>query len=163
MKKKKLSMSGFTLIELLVVIAIIGLLASIVIVSVQKAAANARDAKRMADAKSLKTAIEMYANNNKGYPICSLCDDWMGHSITALNTFAAGIPPFTTYLSPIPQDPIYKNTNDDYQYVLQNPANGSAYALKIKFESRTFAGSSYCKTGSNVLGNWWSTVPNCDF
>ena len=154
---------GFTLIELLVVIFIIGLLASIVVVSVQAARVKARDAKRKADIKELKTAIELYANDTWGYPVCSICEDWRGHPITALNTMAAGYPLFTTYLSPIPQDPRYKDIlNDDYQYVLDNPAIGSAYGLKVKFEGIT--GFSYCKTGANVRSNWWgSVVPMCDF
>ncbi len=59
---------GFTLIELLVVIAIIGILSSVVLASLNTARTKGSDAARMEDVKSLKTAMEMYYNDNNGYP-----------------------------------------------------------------------------------------------
>jgi len=59
---------GFTLIELLVVIFIIGLLASIVVVSVSTARTKSRDARRIADVDSIRTAIEMYIDANGAPP-----------------------------------------------------------------------------------------------
>ncbi len=58
---------GFTLIELLVVIAIIGILAGIVLVSLSGARASARDARRQADIDSIKTAMELFYNDNNAY------------------------------------------------------------------------------------------------
>jgi prepilin-type N-terminal cleavage/methylation domain-containing protein len=51
---------GFTLIELLVVIAIIALMSAVVFASLSTARAKARDANRIATAKSLKTALALY-------------------------------------------------------------------------------------------------------
>lgn len=67
--RDKAERAGFTLIELLVVISIIGLLASVVLVSLNSARSKARDAKRVADVKQLATALTMYFNDCSGYPL----------------------------------------------------------------------------------------------
>ena len=56
---------GFTLIELLVVIAIIGILASIVLASLNSARQKSRDARRIADIKQIQLALELYFEDEK--------------------------------------------------------------------------------------------------
>lgn len=63
MKKK-----GFTLIELLVVIFIIGLLTSIILVSLNGARSKARDAKRISDLNQISVALELYYHNHGSFP-----------------------------------------------------------------------------------------------
>ncbi len=73
------SEQGFTLIELLVVIAIVGLLSSVIILGLNSAREKARNAKRLADITQLSSAIELYFNQNYGYPLtyASLVPDFL--------------------------------------------------------------------------------------
>ena len=90
---KKQGNKGFTLIELLVVIAIIGILSSIVLVSLTTARSKARDARRIVDVKTIQLALAEYYSDNVKYP-------------TGIHGTANGsLNKTTTYLTTIPADP----------------------------------------------------------
>jgi len=95
MKSKR----GFTLIELLTVVAIIGILPSIIMVSLSSAQAKGRDAKRIADIRTIQLALEEYYNDYSNYP-------------TTLATLAPA------YISSVPVDP--GNNASQYFYSAYN-------------------------------------------
>jgi prepilin-type N-terminal cleavage/methylation domain-containing protein len=67
MKTVKSNIRGFTLIELLVVIAIIGLLSSIVLVSLNSARKKGADARIISDVEQIRTTLESDFNGSS-YP-----------------------------------------------------------------------------------------------
>jgi type II secretion system protein G len=142
---------GFTLIELLVVVSIISLLSSVVMSSLNLARAKARDARRAAEVKQLKTAIEMYHNDNGVYPMAG-ADNNTGYPVAGLGA------QLNPYIKRIPADP----TVGAWQYVRAAPNDpaGYKYGLYIYRE----ATGAYCGTGMNFNPGWWTIGSNmCPF
>jgi len=65
--KRNTTNAGFTLIELLVVIAIIGILSSVVLVSLNSARDKAKNARVMHALDQLRTQMEIYQIDHDGY------------------------------------------------------------------------------------------------
>lgn len=93
--------SGFTLIELLVVIAIIGVLASIVLASLNSARRKSRDARRITDIKQIQLALELYFDGQSPpqYPLATAACDATANA-RGLEVLAAG-----GYIPQVPRDP----------------------------------------------------------
>jgi prepilin-type N-terminal cleavage/methylation domain-containing protein len=120
---------GFTLIELLVVIAIIGVLASIVLASLDSSRKKGRDARRLSDLKQIQLALELYYDANSAFP--------PGDGTTGGLTDAQLVVP--GYISKIPTDPM---SNAVYKYVPYMGSSDSgnnaiciSYHLGAKLES----------------------------
>ncbi len=99
--------AGFTLIELLVVIAIIGILASVILVSLNSARGKARDAQRRSDAVQITTAIQLYFNANSVWPPSGGATapnaGWSNSSDGTWATLATALQPYIPSLDKDPQ------------------------------------------------------------
>lgn len=92
---------GFTLIEVLVVIAIIGILAAMVLASLNGSRTAARDSVRISDMRQIQSALELYANE---------------HGYLYPTSLGLLIPPNGNYFTTLPVDP---QTGTAYSYTAQ--------------------------------------------
>jgi prepilin-type N-terminal cleavage/methylation domain-containing protein len=120
---------GFTLVELLVVISIIGLLATIVMVSLGSARTKARDTRRKVDLEQIVLALEMYYSDYNTYVVPGT--GWQGGSAGWFNyeggtypkSIAHGIEE-AEYMSKAPRDPSISSDNEVPQYMKYPCGNG---------------------------------------
>lgn len=130
--------NGFTLIELLVVIAVIGILASVVMASLNSARGKARDAKRVSDMQQMRTALELYYADNGSYPgiahyvqgttgqTCSVLPGWEARTWSTLFDSS-----FTSqYISQLPSDPRSPDPTYCYIYTSMNSTNTQLFCTR---------------------------------
>lgn len=163
--------AGFTLIELLVVIAVIGLLATIVSVSVNNARTKARDVKRIADLKNIQLALELYYDQYNQYPnvgvYAYVSDSGCGTNWCVLESA------LSAYMPTLPRDP---KSGYNYYYDADSGDSNQTYGLMAQMEhSGNFplaandggaynSNGAYYEIGSQVgycsqryvSGNWWT-------
>ena len=147
--------SGFTLIELLVVIAIIGVLASIVLASLNNARRKSRDARRITDVKQLGLALQLYADGvgAEQFPVgvdkCTGSTD--ADENNGLQVLVAG-----GYIPTIPHDP--SNAAACYRYA-SGEINGlrTTYHIGTVLEDATNA----ALTGDHDCSSDGTNTPDC--
>lgn len=115
--------NGFTLIELLVVISIIGLLAAVVLVSLNSARTKSRDARRLSDMHQLQNAMELFYSSCNGYPSTL--------ATTANNGCPAGTT-LGTFLAQIPVNP----TPGGSTYAYTQTGSGTGYTVTFTLEGQ---------------------------
>jgi type II secretion system protein G len=135
---------GFTLIELLVVIAIIGILATIVMGSLNAARMKARDAQRMSDLRQIKNALMLYYDDHGKYPQPtggSFTGYMQSNTPADWSQLQAWL---GSYMTKVPVDPL--NTmqdtvnawgDGDYIYIYAAGGGYDDYLLTAQFENHS--------------------------
>lgn len=179
--------NGFTLIELLVVVAIIGVLATVVVVSLTGAQKKSRDSKRKSDVAAIKLSMDSFYVDNHRYPICDNTTECKFSNITNSNErsindtnktiIADDITKITTYLPVFPKDPTVKRNGLPAYYAYadsdSNALGNQSYSIGVALEvaegddpyELEISGKTYylCKSSTSGLDVMWETWPKCDF
>jgi general secretion pathway protein G len=119
---------GFTLIELMVVVALIALIAAAVLATLSSARIKSRDARRLADIKSIQTALDLYVTNARVFPNPTVAEGVCLNNTDAISALLIN----TSSIAVMPQDPL-QNCSDNFHYHYTS-TDGSTYTLSFFVE-----------------------------
>ena len=151
---------GFTLIELLVVMAIIGLLASVILTSLNIAREHAYDATRKSNLGEIQKALQSYYDDNGRYPdggngVASWAGQCQVDGKNAQNTVIAGLVA-GGYISVLPTD-VQMDVNNNYCcYQYQDTAGGKDYKYMFFGCAIDGSGDGTGPLSDSVHGGAWS-------
>ena len=146
-----MSKKAFSLVEMLVVLAIIGLISAAASVSATAFRQKSRDTQRLADAKEVQAALELYRLNEGSYPT----------SIDFGQPFVGSSSTSTVYVSHLPNNPVVTNTavcdSNNYSYSLDEK---NRYQLQFCLErgDNGLAAGYYCARPSGLTPGNCSTI-----
>lgn len=138
------SSRGFTLIELVVVISILAILSGVLVPRVTNHLKSARDARRLADIKAVRGAIEQYYMDKGVYPTPNANSSYGGWDVSTDGDFIRVLRD-QGYLDQDASDPINDATFHYRYYVYAKGSYGCVgnqdfYVIGIRsFESSDFA------------------------
>jgi type II secretion system protein G len=150
---------GFTLIELIVVISILAILSGVLVPRVTNHMKSARDARRLADIKAVRNAVEQYFVDKGEYPKANANSSFGGWDVSSDGDFIRVLRN-TGYLDEDAVDPINDSTYHYRYYVYDKGSYDCAgetsfYVLGIRnFESGDFAAKN--KGFFECTGRNWS-------
>src|SRR5262245_37668671 len=151
---------GFTLIELVVVISILAILSGVLVPRVSNHLKAARDARRLADIKAVRSAVEQYYLDKGHYPAANANSAFGGWDVSSDGDFIRVLRD-EGYLDEDAQDPINDATFHYRYYVYTQGSYGCTgtsdfYVLGIRsFESDDFAAKN--KGFFTCSGRDWTT------
>lgn len=154
---------GFTLIELLVVIAIIGILASVILASLNSARKKSRDSIRAQSLVQLRNALETYYADNGVYPstgnlyVSAMNVGCVGTTNTQTADWIPGLAP--TYIPSLPVDPLYKNPSDCKGYVYKSDGKNYKVMAFYSVESGSVSGTmplTRIPVSCATQPSWWN-------
>ncbi len=146
-KQLKKRRSGFTIIEMLIVVTILAMLAGVLIPVLQEGQATARDSRRMADLRTIQSALADFYRDSGLYPDTG--GEWWGDATDvgtygyAANGYIPGLVP--DFLTALPRDPdpsfpnatdgyMFRSDGTDYKFVLDNtPEDPDSFAEGFPF------------------------------
>lgn len=129
------------------------MLASIVLASLSSARTKGQDAARISDIRAIKTAMELYYNDNNGYPTSngsSNGDVVINDSVLLSKLVPKYLPSIAAILI----------SDGDHYYSAGYTSGVSPISYSLYVYTSALG---YCRTGVNVGAGDWGSPPTCNF